>query len=45
MVLGEMDWYMQKKKKRKQKKRKETRPPTYTIHQNKLEMGKALKYK
>ena len=39
MVLGEMDWYMQKKKK------KETRLPTYTIHQNQLKMDKRLKYK
>ena len=27
MVLGELEWHMQKN---------ETRPPTYTIHQNKL---------
>ena len=27
-------------KKKKEKKRKETRPPTYTIHQNKLKMDK-----
>ena len=26
-------------------KKDETRPPTYTTHQNKLEMGKRLKYK
>ena len=38
MVLGELDWYMQKKK----KKKKETRLPTYTIHQNKLKMDKRL---
>ena len=35
MALGELDWYMQKMK----------RPPNYTIHQNKLKMGKRLKYK
>ena len=29
----------------KKKKKKETRPPTYTIHQNKLKMDKRLKYK
>ena len=40
MVLEDLDRYMQKKK-----KRKETTPPTYTIHQNKLEMDKRLKYK
>ena len=27
------------------KKKKETRPLTYTIHQNKLKMDKGLKYK
>ena len=32
MVLGEQDWYLQKKN--------ETRTPTYTIHQNKLKMDK-----
>ena len=36
MVLGDLDNYMQKK---------ETRPPTYTICQNKLKMDKRLKYK
>ena len=36
MVLGELDWYMQKN---------ETRPPTYTMHQNKIKMDKGLKYK
>ena len=36
MVLGELDWYMQKN---------ETRLPTYIIHQNKLEMDKKSKYK
>ena len=34
MVLGDMDEYMGKN---------ETRPPTYTIHQNKLRMDKRLK--
>ena len=34
--LGELDWYMQKN---------EIRPPTYTIHQNKLKMDQRLKYK
>ena len=33
MVLGDLDRYMQKNK---------TRPPTYTIHQNKLKMIKDL---
>ena len=37
MVLGELDWYMQKKKK---KRKKETRLPFYTIHQNKLKMDR-----
>ena len=37
MVLGELDSYMQKKK-------NETRPPIYTIHQNKLKMDKRLKH-
>ena len=27
------------------KRKKETWPPTYTIHQNKLKIGKRLKYK
>ena len=36
MVLGDMDKYMQKSG---------TRPPTYTIHQNKLKMDKKLGYK
>ena len=35
MVLGDLDSYMQKN---------ETRPPTYTIHKNKLKMDKRLKY-
>ena len=35
MVLGELDSYIQKN---------ETRPPSYTIHQNKLKMDKRLKY-
>ena len=34
MVLGELDWYMQKKN--------ETRPPTYTIHTNKIKVDKDL---
>ena len=34
MVLGELNWYMQKH---------ETRPPTYIIHQNKPKMDKGLK--
>ena len=33
MLLGKLDWYIQKN---------ETRPPTYTIHQNKLKMDKNL---
>ena len=33
MVLGQLDWYMQKN---------ETRPPTSTIHQNKLKIDKRL---
>ena len=33
MVLGELDWYMQKN---------ETRPPTYTMHQNELKCLKDL---
>ena len=33
MVLGELNWYMQKH---------ETRPPTYTIHWNKLKWIKDL---
>ena len=37
MVLGEMDWYMQKEN--------ETRSPIYTIYQNKLKMDKKLKCK
>ena len=32
--MGEQDWYMQKNV---------SRPPTYTIHQNKLKMDKRLK--
>ena len=36
MVLGDLDSCMQ---------RNETRPPTYTIHKNKLKMDKSLKYK
>ena len=36
MVLGKLDWYMQKD---------ETKPPTYTIHQSKLKMDKRLNYK
>ena len=36
MVLGELEWHMQKN---------ETRPPTYTIHQNKFKMNKGHKYK
>ena len=36
MMLGELDKYMQKN---------ETRSPVHTIHQNKLEMDKRLKYK
>ena len=35
-MLGELDLYMQKN---------ETRPPIYTLHQNKLKMDKRLKYK
>ena len=31
MVLAELDWYIEKN---------ESRPPTYTIHQNKLKMYK-----
>ena len=34
--LGDLDSYMQKN---------ETRPPTYTIHKNKIKMDKRLKYK
>ena len=41
--MGELDWYMPKKKKRKEKRR-ETRLPTYITHQNKLVMDKILKY-
>ena len=36
MMLGELDWYVQKNK---------IRPPPYVIHQNKLKMDKGLKYK
>ena len=36
MVLGHLDSYMQKN---------ESKPPTYTIHKNKLKMDKRLKYK
>ena len=36
MVLGDLDSHMQKN---------EIRPPIYTIHKNKLEMDKRLKYK
>ena len=36
MMPGELDWYMQKNG---------MRPPTYTIHQNKLKVDKRLKYK
>ena len=36
MVLGDLASYRQKN---------ETRPPTYTIHKNKLKMDKRLKYK
>ena len=36
MVLGDLDSYMEKNK---------TGPLTYTIHKNKLKMGKGLKYK
>ena len=36
MVLGHLHGYMQKN---------ETRPPTYTIHKNKLRLDKRLKYK
>ena len=36
MVLGELHWHMQWN---------ETRPPSYTIHKNKLKMDKRLKYK
>ena len=35
MVLGELDWYMEKN---------ESSPPTYTIYQNKLKMDKGPKY-
>ena len=35
MVLGDLDNYMQKN---------ETQPPTYTIHKNKLNIDKRLKY-
>ena len=35
MVLGDLDYV----------KKNETRPPTYTIHKNKLKMDKRLKYK
>ena len=35
MVLGDLDSYMQKS---------ETRPPTYTVHKNKVKMFKRLKY-
>ena len=35
MVLGDLDSYVQKN---------ETRSPTYSIHENKLKMGKRLKY-
>ena len=41
MVLGDLEWNMQKKKRKK--KKKETRPPTFTINQNKLKMDKRLK--
>ena len=33
------------KKKKKKERKKETRPPTYTIHKNKLKIDKRLKYK
>ena len=33
-----------KRKKERKKIKKETRPPPYTIHQNKLKMNKRLKY-
>ena len=36
MVLGDLKWYIQKN---------ETRPLTYTIHQNNLKMDKRLKHK
>ena len=36
MVLGDLDRYMRKN---------ETHPPTYTIHQEKNQMDKRLKYK
>ena len=36
MVLRELKWHM---------KKNETRPPTYTIHKNKLKIDKRLKYK
>ena len=36
MVLGKLDWYMQKN---------ETRPPCYTTHKNKLKMHYRLKSK
>ena len=36
MVLGNLEWYLQKN---------ETRPPTYTIHQDKLKMDERLKPK
>ena len=35
MMLGNLDSYMQKS---------ETRPPTYTVHKNKVKMFKRLKY-
>ena len=35
MMLEELEWYMQKNEIR----------PTYTIHQNKLKMGKKFKHK
>ena len=34
-----------KKKKEREEEEEETKPPTYTIHQNKLKIGKRLKYK
>ena len=37
MVLGDLDSYMQKSEIQK--------PPTYTIHKNKLKMDKRLNYK
>ena len=36
MVFGDLDSYILKN---------ETRPPTYTIHKNKLKMDKKVKYK